>query len=235
MNFALYYQIQIRDLNFDLWDFIEPDDYSPLWNNYIRGTDVILFIIDGSSVNDRREKSFINLQSREGKYSRMAVILTHMDQREYIGIDGVKSKFPKLTDIPFFEIDLTQPDAKDALTNIIIEAIGLKKSLPPEFREKLIAANEHVSKEQFEPAIEMLGKLKAMSQEYQEFDYMATFENKIKELQDKMAQKKEVEEQEKLKISAPKQIKFDKFKGVKALPFGRGSTSIAKVTCSTGD
>ncbi|MCK5345104.1 MAG: hypothetical protein KAR20_16960, partial [Candidatus Heimdallarchaeota archaeon] len=44
MNFAFYYQIKLSELFFDLWDFIELDDFSALWKNFIRGTDVVFFV-----------------------------------------------------------------------------------------------------------------------------------------------------------------------------------------------
>ena len=45
MSFAIFNQIQIGTLFLDLWNFTEMDIFSPLWNNYIRGSDMILFNI----------------------------------------------------------------------------------------------------------------------------------------------------------------------------------------------
>ncbi|MCK5347390.1 MAG: hypothetical protein KAR20_28465, partial [Candidatus Heimdallarchaeota archaeon] len=92
MNFGLFYQIKLGELFFDLWDFIELDDFSSLWKHFIRGTDVIFFLVNGqiSAMNDRKIQFFTTLKQHEGKYSKWAIILSHQDQADFIGIDQFK-------------------------------------------------------------------------------------------------------------------------------------------------
>ncbi len=45
MNFGKIYSVQIGKLTFDLWDWVFPDMFSPLWNNFVRGSDVILVVM----------------------------------------------------------------------------------------------------------------------------------------------------------------------------------------------
>lgn len=221
MNFAVYYRIQLKDLFFDLWDEVGiKEETNTLWNNYIRGADVIVYLIDGSSLNERKDDFFMTLLKREGKGVRTGIILSHKNSPKFIGIDGIKAKYSFLSNFPVYEIDFTESDAKSEIAKILSDIIGLKKSLPPDFRTKLVTANTHVSKEEYEPAIKILEELSTICLEYSEFEYLAVFKGKIEELKEKLKAKKELEEQEKAKISAPKQIKFDRFKGVKTLSSG---------------
>jgi energy-coupling factor transporter ATP-binding protein EcfA2 len=230
MNFAVYYRITIKDLDFDLWDYIDADDYSMVWNNYIRGTDMLYFVINGADINDKREINFYNLYKRESKYSKMAIILTHADEAGFMGEYEFHEKFPNLSKFPLLEVNLNDPVAKNQIVDFFIDTIGLKKALPPEFREMVVGANQLVEQEQFKEAIEKLQDLLILCRKYQEFGYVELFEGKIKELEEKLKAKKFREEQEKIKISKPKEIQFSKFGGPKTLPLpGSGPAALPQV------
>ena len=131
MNFGEYYRIKVGDLFFDLWDYVDHDDFSPLWNKFVSGTDLLFFIVDGSNISDQKVQFYITLKKREAKYSSWAAIVTHEDVPGCISPEDLKNKF-QLGDIKAFSINLTAADAKSQLLNIFNEAIGLKKPLPPE-------------------------------------------------------------------------------------------------------
>src|SRR6056297_1008317 len=76
-SFAEYYQIKLGDLYFDLWDFTQKDNFSPLWNNCVRGSDTIIMVFSGVKLLDPVMKRFSKLIFQEGKYSTIAVLLTH--------------------------------------------------------------------------------------------------------------------------------------------------------------
>lgn len=231
MNFAVYYQIQIGSLFLDLWNFLETDVFSPLWNNYIRGSDMILYVINGDSpdLEETQLKFFHNLRLREGKYSRSAIFLISTGDGSGIDQETLIQKYPFLSAYEIHSLNLTAIDAKNQLQNAMSKAVGLKQALPADFKLKLQQANNLVSQQQYEGAIDLLQGLISICEQYQEFNYVEIFEKKINELREKLKQKKLQEEIEKKKIKAPKKISFGKFSGPKILPEQKPGTSMENV------
>ncbi len=218
MDFAFYYKVQLGDIFFDLWDFIARDDFSPLWNNFTRGSDVLFFVIDGSNLNDEKVKFFINLKRREGKYSNWAIILTHSDNPTFLKSSSLKKKYNLLKDVEIFDINLIDQNVLGNLSMIFTKTLGLKEALPPEFRKKLIQANKFVAEENFTKGIALLRELIEICEMYQEFAYLEVFQNKIKELEGKLQLKLEKKKLEDEMFRAPERIQFKNFKGVSHLP-----------------
>ncbi|MHA1776587.1 MAG: hypothetical protein ACTSWC_07405 [Promethearchaeota archaeon] len=220
MDFAVYHQIQIGNLFLDLWNFIIKDNLSPLWNNYIRGSDMILFVINGSDpeLNEKELKYFNSIRLREGKYSKAALFLTHANYPSFIGEEVFKEKYPFLEKYSVYKMDLDASDGENQLRLVMTKALGLKQPLPPEFKNKLKQANEFVSSQKFQKAMDLLKELIQICENYQEYNYIDVFQNKISELQQKLEEKKLQEEIERSKIKAPKKISFGKFHGAKRLP-----------------
>lgn len=223
MNFAVYYQVKLGEIFFDLWDFVEADDFSPLWNNYVRGSDLIFYVLDGSQnkLTDKKVKFFLNLIRREGKYSNWVVILTHKNSPDFVTGAQLTEKYDLLKGKKIFEVDLADGDIKEQLSAIFSDTIGLKRSLPSDFRTKLQQANAFVGTEEFKAAITILKELVHICEDYQEYSYLEIFKSKIIELEEKAKAKREEEEREARKIKAPKKISFGSFKGTKTLP-GQG-------------
>ena len=226
MNFAEFYRVKIGELFFDLWDFVQPDDQSPLWNNYIRGSDIIFLLLNAADMNAQKAQFFVNLKRREGKYSNMVVVFTHIDEAGYPAIDELKEQYPAIATFKTYEINLAGGDNKAAIVNIFNDAIGLKKPLPDDFRTRLVEANGMVGKENYIKAIPILKELTAMAKEYQELKYFDVLSKKVIELEERLAAQKAREEQEKAKITAPKKVDFKSFKGVGSLP-GKGLPTAA--------
>ncbi len=220
MNFAVYNQIQIGSLFLDLWNFTGMENFSPLWNNYIRGSDMILYVIDGgyTELDETQLKFYNNLRQREGKYSKAAIFLTNSKSDTYITKDGLLSAYPFLERYDIFELDLTGSEGKDQLNAAMSKAIGLKQALPLEFKIKLQNANNLVTKQEYAEAIELLTKLIQICEEYQEFNFIGIFTKKISELEVKLKDKQLQETIDKKKIHAPEKISFGKFNGAKTLP-----------------
>lgn len=233
MDFAFYYRIKLGNIFFDLWDFIARDNFSPLWNNFTRGSDVIFFVIDGSNLNDEKVKFFINLKRREGKYSNWALILTHSDNPNFASSSNLKDRYVYLKDVEIFEINLIDQNVLGNLSMIFTKVLGLKEALPQEFRKKLIEANDFVAKEKFAESIIILRELVGICEMYQEFAYLEVFQNKITELEEKLQLQIEKKKLEKDMFIAPEKVQFKDFKGVSHLPgIGNGIPKIKKLPLS---
>ncbi len=219
MNFAEYFKIKLGKNFFDLWDFIQNDNFSPLWNNFIRGSDLIFFILNGSAskLNEHQIQFFHNLKRRDGKFSNWVVLLTHQDEYDFVGVDNFKAKFKELGKINVYEIDLTSTDAGEELKTIFREVMGLKQPLPASFKTQLIEANRFVQETKFEKAIAILKKLSDVAREYQEFKYLEVINNKVIELDTKLTEERKRKEREAKRIKAPSKISFGSFKGPKSI------------------
>ncbi|QEE16885.2 ADP-ribosylation factor-like protein [Promethearchaeum syntrophicum] len=236
MDFAFYYKIKMGNIFFDLWDFIARDDFSPLWNNFTRGSDVIFFIIDGSNFNDEKIKFFINLKRREGKYSNWAIILTHADNQNFVSSSALKERHVYLKDVEIFDINLIDQNVLGNLSMIFTKILGLKESLPQEFRKKLIEANNFVAEEKYTEGIELLRELIGICEIYQEFAYLEVFQNKIKELEEKLQLQLDKKKLEKDMFKAPEKVQFKDFRGVNQLPGDKiGVPKIKKLPVSNLD
>ncbi|MFW9773951.1 MAG: ADP-ribosylation factor-like protein, partial [Candidatus Thorarchaeota archaeon] len=53
--------IKIGKLHFHLWDFAGQEQFSYLWNNFIKGSDAVLLITDSSLENVEKSKFFLEL------------------------------------------------------------------------------------------------------------------------------------------------------------------------------
>ncbi len=233
MDFAFYYRVKLGDIFFDLWDFIARDNFSPLWNNFTRGSDVIFFVIDGSNINEEKIKFFINLKRREGKYSSWALILTHNDKTNFVDPSILKKKYSILKDVEIFDVNLIDQNVLGNLSIIFSKTLGLKEALPQEFRRKLIQANNFVTEEKFLKAIALLRELVEICKTYQEFAYIEVFQNKIKELEEKSQLQQEKKKLEDEMFRAPEKVQFKNFKGVSHLPGkGIGTPKIKKLPIS---
>ncbi|MHA1672421.1 MAG: hypothetical protein ACTSYI_02230 [Promethearchaeota archaeon] len=231
MNFAVYNQIQIGSLYLDLWNFTENDNFSPLWNNYIRGSDMILYVIDGgyTELDETQLKFFNNLRQREGKYSKATIFLTNSKSDTYITKEGLLSAYPFLERYDIFELDLTGSEGKDQLDAAMSKAIGLKQALPLEFKIKLQNANNLVTKQEYAEAIELLTQLIQICEEYQEFNFIDIFNKKIAELEVKLKEKQLQDTIDKKKIRAPEKISFGKFEGTAKLPGVKNLPGVKKL------
>ncbi len=220
MTFAEVREINIDKLHFDLWDFIM-DNFSPLWNNYIRGSDLILLIFNSAQINEKMVINFINLSKREGKYSKIVVLLSHSNNQDIMSEEKFISDYGELIPkVKILSYDIENENVEAIVTHFISEVLMLKKGLPPEFREILIESNNYIGEKNYSKAIEGLNKLISIAKEYQEIEFVETFKKKIIELENKHEdhKQKQIVEKTRARIKAPEKKLFkDTFK-IKKLP-----------------
>jgi len=210
MSFAQISQAKISGILFDMWDFVETDDYSPLWGNFIRGSDLIILIINSTQIVNNANKiiHFINLCKKEGKVSKIFTVLSHYNQKSGVKVDKYIEEFGDFIKSEIFNYDLENSDALDLIHEYISDSLLLKKSLPLNFRQLVVESNEAVTDKKYLKAIQKLKLLVKMADNYQETTYFNIFKNKIKELEQKVEEQKSKIKLEKIKIKAPEKIEF---------------------------
>lgn len=229
MNFGEIFQVKIQGLYFDLWDYILPDDFSPLVAKVSAGADLILVVLNAADINDKKDMHFISSARREEKYSRVAYIITHNDDPNAKMVEHIKDLYKLENNV--FLMDPSEETANITIERIISEVLDLKQPLPAEFRMYLVSANKAVESQEYGNAIELLNKALKLCVEYQDLTYVPTLEEKISELTIKKKEKEEQEQIEKNKITAPTMrkiggaIKIASLKGgVKTLGGSQAST-----------
>ncbi len=213
MNFGKIYTVQIGKLTFDIWDWVFPDLFSPLWNNFVRGSDVIIIVIDSTPDGVKGIGQFQTLHQREAKNARIVVLCNKQDNSGALAPDSIKDQVGLAT----YGISATNPKARFQFADILEEILDLKKPLPAEFKQLVVSANDAIGKENYEAAIAGLEKLVVMSKEYQEMGYFQTFQDKLALMKQKFAEKKKRDEIEARKIKAPETHKFTQKIEVKVL------------------
>jgi len=214
MNFAQSYKVNISNLYFDLWDFQMKDNFSPLWNNFVRGSDLVVLIFDSSNYNTKTITHFINLRNAEAKFSKILALANKQDLENA----EEPAKIQNELDLPVLGISLKDPDVKNNLIAVLADGLNLKKELPAEFGQLLKDAEDKAHKGVFTEAISNYRKLVQICKDYQDFSYLGTFEDRIKELVVLKKEKEKKEELEKRKIKAPQQIQFSDKVAVRTLP-----------------
>lgn len=217
MSFAHVYQSRIGDILFDMWDFRE-DDFSPLWNNFVRGSDLILLIFDATKPMESKIKQFVNLIKREARVSKLAILLSHCEQPDSISAERFSEEFGSFIDTGVYAYDIDLDNAVAVADSVIIDILMLKRPLPTKFSSLLAESNDLISDEKYTHAIIKLKELKRIAKDYQQLEYEGLFEKKIKELEKKRAEQREREELEKSKIKAPEKRQFKSSISVKQLP-----------------
>ncbi|MFW9825494.1 MAG: ADP-ribosylation factor-like protein, partial [Candidatus Thorarchaeota archaeon] len=71
--------VKIGKLHFHLWDFAGQEQFSYLWNNFIKGSDAVLLITDSTLENIEKSKFFLELIKEEAPHAHIAVIGNKQD------------------------------------------------------------------------------------------------------------------------------------------------------------
>ena len=71
--------IKIGKLHFHLWDFAGQEQFSYLWNNFIKGSDAVLLITDSTLENVEKSKFFLELIKEQAAQAHTSVIGNKQD------------------------------------------------------------------------------------------------------------------------------------------------------------
>jgi len=214
MNFAKSYKINIDNLNFDLWDFQLEDNFSPLWNKFLSGADLILLVFDSTNYKTKILTHFINLQKTDAKFSKLIIFANKQDLSETIKAKQIEDEY----NFPVFGISLKDSEIKNKLINIISNELKIKKEFPSEFNDLLKIAENEVINKRYLDAINHFNHLKDICKKFQEFIHLSAIEQKISEIEKLIEKEKKEKEVEKFKVKAPEKISFSQKVLVKPLP-----------------
>jgi small GTP-binding protein len=71
--------VKIGKLHFHLWDFAGQEQFSYLWNNFIKGSDAVILITDSTLENVDKSKFFLELIKEQAPHAHTAIIGNKQD------------------------------------------------------------------------------------------------------------------------------------------------------------
>ncbi len=225
MDFAASTTVQIDGLGFELWNFRVKDNFSTLWSKFVRGSDLIILLFNLANYNLKIINHFLSIHKLESNYAKLLII---GNKRELVNDGDIKRIKNEININDFKEISLNSPDAKTQILEFIKEALGLKEGLPPSFEDSVKEAEGLYSMGNSLQALAKYRELVKLCIEYQDFEHIKLFEQKVLDLTAKLKEqkqlRKEIEKERAFEI--PKELKFKKKIKVKPLPTSALPTEI---------
>ncbi|UYP44444.1 hypothetical protein NEF87_000729 [Candidatus Lokiarchaeum ossiferum] len=119
--------IKIGKLHFHLWDFAGQEQFSFLWNNFIKGSDAVLLITDSSLENCEKSKYFVELIKKEAPYAHAAAIGNKQDLPDALPIADIERHL----NIKAYSMIATDPDNRDKMITIIADILEMSGEVSP--------------------------------------------------------------------------------------------------------
>ncbi|MHA1273401.1 MAG: ADP-ribosylation factor-like protein [Promethearchaeota archaeon] len=153
--------IKIGKLEFNLWDFAGQEQFSYLWNNFIKGSDAVLLIVDSTLENVEKSKFFIELIKAEAPYANAAVIANKQDLPDALSPDKVKD----LLGLKAYSMIAIDPDNREKMIQIIADILEMSAEVSPllkplKERDSLIEqAEQAIAQNDFNAAVSYFDRL----------------------------------------------------------------------------
>jgi small GTP-binding protein len=119
--------IKIGKLFFHLWDFAGQEQFSFLWNNFIKGSDAVLLITDSTLENCEKSKYFIELIKKESPYAHMATIGNKQDLPDAMPIADIERHLGTKA----YSMIATDRDNRDKMITIIADVLEMSGEVSP--------------------------------------------------------------------------------------------------------
>ncbi|MBN1215879.1 MAG: hypothetical protein JXA99_10620 [Candidatus Lokiarchaeota archaeon] len=217
MNFAKISTFEIYDLSFDVWDFQLKDNFSLLWSKIISGSDLIIFLFSASNYNLNVLDYYLTLKKKESPLSKFIIIANKID---LVDENDKKRIITELNINNIFFLSLNDLNVKEKILKIISNDLKLKSSLPNEYNELLLEAENSIQQNNHVKALTKYKELLEIANKYQYFDQFEILKKKINDINQEISQKSDIRKklERKMKFAPPKQITFTKEIKIKSLP-----------------
>jgi len=119
--------VKIGKLYFHLWDFAGQEQFSYLWNDFIKGSDAVLIITDSSLENVEKSRFFIELVKDHAPYAHVAVIGNKQDLPNALSVD----KIEEILGLKTYSMIAIDPNNRDKMIQIIADILGISSDASP--------------------------------------------------------------------------------------------------------
>jgi Ras-related protein Rab-1A len=189
--------LKFANYHISLWDYTGPEDLIFLWKNFVKESNIIFLITNGTLDNVEKSKFLLNSIKSDNQNVSIAVIANIFDTKK--SIDSVRIE--NMLGTKTYPISATDPKYKYEIIKLIITLIGVNNGISEILnkvirRERIIKDFEDVLKNKnFEVAKFLFGQVIKLSEEIgEDSQKMEFYKNKelIEEMIEKESSHKEV-------------------------------------------
>ncbi|MHA1673454.1 MAG: ADP-ribosylation factor-like protein [Promethearchaeota archaeon] len=159
--------IKIGKLHFHLWDFAGQEQFSFLWNNFIKGSDGVLMITDSTLENCEKSRYFTELIKKEAPYAHAACIGNKQDLPDAMPIADIE----RLIGMKAYSMIAVDPDNRNKMITIIADILEMSGEISPLLkplieRDKILLRAEAALEDgNFQKSMELFDELADLSLE----------------------------------------------------------------------
>ncbi|MFW9882342.1 MAG: ADP-ribosylation factor-like protein, partial [Candidatus Thorarchaeota archaeon] len=119
--------IKIGKLHFHLWDFAGQEQFSYLWNNFIKGSDAVLLITDSTLENVEKSKYFLELIKEQAPNAQSAVIGNKQDLKNAMNSVQIEN----ILGLKAYSMIALDPKNRDKMIQIIADILEMSAEVSP--------------------------------------------------------------------------------------------------------
>jgi len=119
--------IKIGKLHFHLWDFAGQEQFSYLWNNFVKGSDAVLLITDSTLENVEKSKFFLELIKERAPNAHTAVIGNKQDLEDILKPSQIES----ILGLKTYSMIAKEPNNRDKMIQIIADVLEMSAEVSP--------------------------------------------------------------------------------------------------------
>ncbi|MFX0041254.1 MAG: ADP-ribosylation factor-like protein [Promethearchaeota archaeon] len=153
--------VKIGKLHFHLWDFAGQEQFSYLWNNFIKGSDAVILVTDSTLENVDKSKFFLELIKEQAPYAHTAIIGNKQDLKGALSPVQIES----FLGLKAYSMIANDPNNRDKMIKIIADILEMSAEVSPLLkplleRDKLIEeATTALKSADFEKAALLFDKI----------------------------------------------------------------------------
>ena len=119
--------IKIGKLSFYLWDFAGQEQFSFLWNKFIKGSDAVLLITNSTLENIEKCKFFLELIKEEAPYAHSAVIGNKQDLPGAVSVERIE----QILGVKTYSMIAIEPGNRKKMIQIIADVLEMSAEISP--------------------------------------------------------------------------------------------------------
>ena len=119
--------VKIGKLHFHLWDFAGQEQFSYLWDNFIKGSDAALLITDSTLENVEKSKFFLELIKEQSPHAHTAVIGNKQDLEGAIS----PAQIERVLGLKSYSMIAKDPENRNKMIQIIADVLEMSAEVSP--------------------------------------------------------------------------------------------------------
>ncbi len=119
--------IKIGKLHFHLWDFAGQEQFSYLWNNFIKGSDAVLLITNSTLENVEKSKFFLELIKEQAPQAHTSVIGNKQDLDDAMKPEQIE----KILGLKTYSMIAKDSGNRDKMITIIADILEMSAEVSP--------------------------------------------------------------------------------------------------------